>query len=237
MKTYILISCLLLLTFLGYSQTHIPFSSDKWIYNSENAKVEMVGDKECLFLNSDLAYLDGVDLANGIIEFDVKFEQQRSFVGAIFRMIDTDNFEDFYMRSHQSGNPDATQYTPVFNGNAGWQIYSGEGYNQAIKYDFGTWTHIKIVLKNHFAEIFVKDMQKPILAVPELKLGNQSGKIGIRTFLGPAHFTNFSYQVIDAPELKTKFESIKADPLMISKWQISSMRNHFMKPILYHKIY
>ena len=93
MKTYILISCLLLLTFLGYSQTHIPFSSDKWIYNSENAKVEMVGDKECLFLNSDLAYLDGVDLANGIIEFDVKFEQQRSFVGAIFRMIDTDNFE------------------------------------------------------------------------------------------------------------------------------------------------
>jgi len=228
MKTKVLYSFLFLLSYayLSYSQTMAPYSSSKWVYNSENAKVEMVDGKECLFLNSDLAYLDGVNFSNGIIEFDVKFEQQRSFVGAIFRMIDTDNFEDFYMRSHQSGNPDATQYTPVFNGNAGWQIYSGDGYTQAVKFDFGTWTHVKIVLKNHQAEIFVKDMNQPILAIPELKMGNKSGKIGVRTFLGPAYFTNFTYHQIDLPELTVDFKPPgDIDPSIISKWQISSTIN------------
>jgi len=36
--------------------------------------------------------------------------------------------ERVYLRPHRAGlYPDALQYTPTFNGLAGWQLYNGDG--------------------------------------------------------------------------------------------------------------
>ena len=57
-----------------------------------------------------------VSFTNGIIEYDVAFTAKRNFIGVKFRQQDAKNSEEFYIRPHQSGNPDANQYTPIFNG-------------------------------------------------------------------------------------------------------------------------
>ena len=38
------------------------------------------------------------------------------------------------MRPHQVGNPDAIQYTPVFNGLSAWQLYHGDGFWQPARF-------------------------------------------------------------------------------------------------------
>lgn len=50
-----------------------------------------------------------------------------------FRATDGDNYEHFYLRPFQSGRPDATQYTPVYHGVSGWQLYSGPRYNLPVE--------------------------------------------------------------------------------------------------------
>ena len=46
------------------------------------------------------------------------------------------NYENFYIRPHQSGNPDANQYQPVFNGSASWQLYYGPEYAAPVEYRY-----------------------------------------------------------------------------------------------------
>jgi len=68
-------------------------------------------------------------------------------MGAIWRMQDEDNYEEFYIRPHLSGMPDANQYNPVYNGVAGWQLYFGKEYSAPVIYHNNTWTHVKIAVK------------------------------------------------------------------------------------------
>src|SRR5689334_3592675 len=120
----------------------VPFTSDRWNMKGAQASVETYLGKECLLLKSGTVYLNDLQLQDGIIEADLSFPKERGFPGFIFRMQDLVNGENFYVRPHQSGNPDATQYTPVFNNNAGWQLYHGEGYSKAYSFRFDQWHHV-----------------------------------------------------------------------------------------------
>src|SRR5690349_14857662 len=93
----------------------IPFDQDKWAAFRATMKPETYMGKEGILLDSGLIYTKNVNLTDGIIEVDMNFPQERYFPGIEFRMQDINNYESFYVRPHQSGNPDATQYTPVFN--------------------------------------------------------------------------------------------------------------------------
>jgi hypothetical protein len=57
------------------------------------------------------AAVDGVELVDGTIELDLWVPRERSFHGAFWRSTGRD-FESFFVRPHQVGNPDAIQYTP-----------------------------------------------------------------------------------------------------------------------------
>ena len=142
------------------------------------------------------AYLKDFEFTNGIIEFDLYITPRRGFPGVMFRWQDQDNFEEFYMRPHQTGNPDANQYTPVFNKLAGWQLYYGNAYSKAYRYKMDQWTHVKLVVSGTRAEVYIDDMEKPLLHIPELKRPLQAGSVGLKSFISPMHFANFTIHII-----------------------------------------
>jgi hypothetical protein len=207
----------------GAQTVNVPFQSDKW--NKQNAEVilESYKGRESLLLKSGFIYLEDVDLLDGTIEVDMSFPQQRGFPGFAFRIQDLNNFENFYVRPHQSGNPDATQYTPVFNGHAGWQLYHGEGYSKSFAFKFNEWHHIKIELHGLQAEIFIDDMQQPLIKVTELKHDWKAGMIGLISGGAPVRFANFQY-TFQQGETPTRMPvPANGTDGVITHWQVSNV--------------
>ncbi|MFC1725867.1 hypothetical protein ACFL4T_09585 [candidate division KSB1 bacterium] len=195
----------------AFAQT-IPFDSDRWEINAvESRSGEFFGRKGLLLRGGDAIIKDS-DFTNGIIEYDVLTTGERGFLGAVWRLQDLNNYEEFYIRPHQSGNPDANQYTPVFNGMAGWQLYHGQGYGAPMEYPFNEWMHVQIAVSGKSAEVYINDMEKPLLYVPELKRDIKSGKVGVEANSAtPAYFSNFKF-IKTNPVLKGKAVEPKTTP-------------------------
>ena len=104
-----------------HSQT-IPFDSQRWKIEGKEKKIEEHLGRQSLYLQSGAAVIQDSEFTDGVIEFDIAFGPERGFMGAFWRMQDRENYEEFYVRPHQSGNPDANQYQPVFHDVAAWQL-------------------------------------------------------------------------------------------------------------------
>ena len=52
----------------------------------------------------------------------------------MWRALDGENYESFFVRPHQVGNPDSIQYTPVSNGISSWQLDHGEGFWASVPF-------------------------------------------------------------------------------------------------------
>ncbi|MDJ0836352.1 MAG: hypothetical protein QNK37_07515 [Acidobacteriota bacterium] len=181
----------------------VPFSSERWQISARESRIERHLDRESLYLKGGIAYLGDSAFKDGTIEFDLSLPGERGFMGAVWRLVDGRNYEEFYVRPHQSGKPDANQYTPVFNGLSGWQLYHGPGYGVPVTYAFNTWFHVKIVVSGQQAEVYIEDMEKPVLFVPELKREPVTGKVGVKCGnFSPAWFSNFRFEASTAPRLK-----------------------------------
>jgi hypothetical protein len=229
MKKYstILLVCLSLWTSLpsfGQAEDVIPFTSDQWVIEAQEKKIEEYAGKQSLYLRNGAAYLKNVAFTNGIIEFDINFSKQRSFMGVMFRMVDKANFEEFYLRSHQSGNPDAMQYCPVYNTLAAWQLYHGEGYSAAFPYPFDEWMHVKLVIAGDQGEVYINNMETPVLFMHDLKRDLKSGTIGVKTLGENGHYANFKFTRTENPVLKGKVKAeVSTEPGTIPSWQISTL--------------
>jgi hypothetical protein len=226
-KIRVLIKCACLITiFPATAQTiKVPPSIERWNVEWATASIESYQNQESILLKSGAILLKDVELLDGVIEVDISFPQQRSFPGFALRVQDINNFENFYVRPHQSGNPDATQYTPVFNGHAGWQLYHGEGYSKAFTFQFNTWHHIKIVLHGLQAEIFIDDMEKPLIKVQELKGAWKAGKIGLISGGAPIHFANFQYTIKDGTSPTRIPVPANGTGGVVTEWHVSNVVN------------
>ncbi len=202
------------------------FSSEAWKVEARKSEFTNKKGKDCLYLENGTAHLIDSDFKMGIIDYDVMFEPGRKFAGIQFRMTDPDNHEEFYMRAHQSGNPDATQYTPVYNGTAGWQLYHGDGYSAAHNYKFGEWIHVRLIVAEKDMDVYVEDMTQPLLRVHDLKRKPESGKIGFWSFLGGAWYGKLSYQSMEEPPTIARTLEMRSPPLgTITEWEVSSSFN------------
>ena len=190
--------------------------------DSATISFETYQGKEAIHLQSGVIHLEDLSLKNGTIEVDINFSQARNFPGIGFRVQDFYNYERFYVRPHQSGNPDANQYTPVFNGTAGWQLYYGPEYATAVKYTFDQWHHLKIVMKEDQAEIFLDDLQVPMLEVNKLLREPEAGSVSLNTGFAPVYFANFQYSSM-AEINKAQEASTKPEEGSIVNWQISDL--------------
>ncbi len=181
----------------------VSFTSDRWVVRGDETRVEQHLGRESLYLKGATVWLKDVEFLDGTIDFDISVTGERGFMGALWRLQDDNDYEEFYIRPHMSGNPDATQYTPVFNGVAAWQLYHGEGYSAPVQYRMNEWVHVRIVVSGSQGEVYV-DSDKPVLFIREMKRPVRPGRIGLVSS-GPAeaHFANFAYSLEEKPLLKS----------------------------------
>ena len=223
----------------SYSQNIIPFSDKRWKIDAQGQMVEFYKGYECLYLKAGRATLPDVQFLNGIIEFDICLTEQVSFSGFFFRQTSVGNYEEIYFRAQQSGNPDAYQYTPVFNGDPAWQLYHDQfdgvtdgyihwkpmgllnGYNSVIDFPFERWAHVKLLVKNDKAELYFDN--KFIGTINKLLQEQKAGTIGVSSSIAAMRFANFSYTSTDNIALKTNESPVTNIPAnSVMQWQVSN---------------
>lgn len=203
------------------------FKAEAWDIKAKNYEFKEFKGKKALFLDQGIARLKNSNFKNGIVEYDISFEQKRNFAGVHFHIMDSLNYEEYYLRPHQNGNYDAMQYTPVINGNSGWQLYSGEGHWSVKEYNFREWMHIKLVVSENKMDVYIDDMVKPILHVSDLKLGSVSGGLGFGTFLGAAYYADLRYQETENQSLMGKSGSKnEIESNTVFDWKVSEAFSH-----------
>jgi len=188
----------------------------------EHELIEYLGES-ALHIKGGAAVLAELDVKNAMVEFDIAITPKRGFAGLVFRLQGDDDYEHFYIRPHQSGNPDANQYTPVINGASAWQLYHGAGYSEPLEYRYNEWIHVKVIYAGLRADIYI-DSDRPVLRVPVLKRDVQGGAIGVNSAnFSAVHFANFKYtELAEAYELPAE-ETLNVEPVvgLIGEWQVS----------------
>jgi len=198
----------------------VPFDAGHWTL--DNARVVEQAGRQAV---AGLAVLKDVEFEDGVIEFDVwapdtRLTGGRAYPGVYFRMRSPRDSERLYIRPHRAGlYADAVQYTPVFNGVAGWQLYSGEGFTNTLTFPFNEWVPVRIEVAGRRARVFVGKPDAPVLSVNDLKHGLSKG--GIALFgEGAAFFSNFRYELGRVPEFPPA-PPADAVPGVIAEWELS----------------
>jgi hypothetical protein len=202
----------------------VAFSSKAWTIQAKAHKIETIDGRETLLLQDGRVTLDGVEFLDGMIEFDIMVVPERGFSGVRWRIQDPRNYEDFYIRPHQSGNEDANQYQPVFNGVAAWQIYYGPQFSVPVEYPFGEWIHIRLEVRGDRAQVFIND-DTPSLIIDDLKRDTVAGAIGLASGFAAARFAGFRYEKTAdlqiAPRPHNDADRRLDSPALIREWQVS----------------
>ena len=197
--------------------TTVPFTSEMWVLR--NAEISQHLGRSAL---AGTAFLKDVSLENGVIEVDIAANGARSYPGVIFRMQSEQENERVYLRPHRAGlYPDALQYTPTFNGIAGWQLYNGDGYTALVSLAKDEWVRLKIEFAGAQARVFLGDATRPALVVDDLKHGVARGTVGV---MGPrdgtAFFSNFRYRADDGLRFDPP-PPTETPPGTITEWDLS----------------
>jgi hypothetical protein len=213
----------------GGCQTTFEFSGLKWTSTATDAVVEEYLGREALRMRSGAAVLPEVELRNGVIEFDVATTGHRSFVGAAFRLRQDPEveYEHFYLRPHQTGRFDATQYTPEIGGLAAWQLYPE--YNAPVDIPVGEWIHVRLALSGSRLEAWVGDAPDATLVVEDLRLGGEPGGFALTSNfpeaasldLYPTAFSNVVVTPDDEAPATQAEETEEALPGTVTEWALS----------------
>jgi glyoxylase-like metal-dependent hydrolase (beta-lactamase superfamily II) len=202
----------------------VPFDDERWQIEAEEFEVAEYLGETALKIKGGGALLPETDIRNGLIEFDVAITPERGFAGLVFRWQDDGHYENFYIRPHQSGNPDANQYQPVFNGSASWQLYHGDGYSAPVVYRYNEWMPVKILYAGGQALVYI-DSDEPVLHVTDLKRGVSGGAIGVSSAnFSAVHFANFRYtQLANQYALPAVHHTAAPAEGIIAEWQVSDV--------------
>jgi len=136
-----------------------------------------------------VAYLRGVELGNGTIEFDLKGKdvQGQSFVGVAFHGVDSSTYDAIYFRPFNFKAEDparrshAVQYIshPTYT----WQKLRAERpgiFEQPVNPapDPNAWFHVRVVVASPKVSVFVGDAKEPCLVVTRLN-DRTNGLVGL----------------------------------------------------------
>jgi hypothetical protein len=148
---------------------------------------EIVEDQGGRVLQLDgLVLVPGLELADAGIEVEV-CAPAPCYPGIAFRFRDLNAFELAYAVPAVSGQSDAIQYDPIFNGSNTWQLHTGPAYQKQAIVPTGEWFTLRIDVEGERAAIQIGD--QPPLVVACLSHGTSAGRIGIWTYR-PARFRN-----------------------------------------------
>jgi hypothetical protein len=163
------------------SLREIPLDSDAWRWGDASPVAAEHLGRPCYQFGDQfaLATVDGLDLADGTLELDLAVTAERSFHGVAWHVADERNYESFFVRPHQVGNPDAIQYTPVTNGISSWQLYHGPGFWAPVAFPIGDWFTVRVAVAGRRATLHVADLDGPVLVIGELKLLKRGTGVGL----------------------------------------------------------
>lgn len=210
----------------GAETKTVEFGGITWTSNAREAAVEQYRGRAALKLSGGQATADAVDFTDGVISFDVAFEEGTVFAGAGWRQDRPGHGEYWYLRGHLSGKSDSMQYTPVENGLSAWQIFSDGNAQAAAQHDFTNWNTVRILVKGDKADIYYNS-DEPVLHVPDLKTDAASGLVWLNVFGrgGPtAYFSNVQVRPLDAGD-QIVGEAAEAKPVpdgIVTTWQMST---------------
>ncbi len=136
-----------------------------------------------------VAWLEGVEFSEGVIEFDVRGEnlKQHSFVGVAFHGKDNETFDAVYFRPFQFWEADpalrarSIQYVslPEFTWRQLRERFPGK-YESSIDPvpDPDGWFHVRVVVKGRVVSAYVNGNGTPSLVVEKIA-NSSSGKVGV----------------------------------------------------------
>jgi len=208
---------LLIINLIQSQNENIPFDSGKW--EKKNAQQTEFLGRKCLM---GVASLKDVEFQNGIIEFDLAVNGERSYPGIIFRAKGQDEYERVYIRPHLPKTfQNVVQYEGTFNGLDSWQLYYGAGKTTSAMIPVNTWFHVKLEVKDSQARIYLNEMSEPVLTITELAHGLSKGSLGVWGPMdGTAFFSNFSFTRSDNLEFPNPPFTEKLFGIL-ENWQIS----------------
>ena len=203
----------------GPAVVSVPADSSRWSLEGKASPAEYLG-RRCLYLDGGAAVLNDFEMRDGVVDVDVATPASRGFFGIQFRIADEGaNAEWVYLRQHKSGLPDALQYTPVLNGGADWQIYNGPGFTGAVDIPKDAWFHLRLEVVGAHAKLWVKDLNKPVLVMDDLKSGIQKGQLALAVLTGATYFSNF--EVRPAPDAPWERRLPPMPPGTVTTWSLS----------------
>jgi hypothetical protein len=199
----------------------VSWQDPRWHIEAKDSKVEPYLGRDSLLLREGVAWLDGANLRDGTIEVDIAAPGDVGFHGIAFRAADHENYELFYLRSHLSKQPDAAQYTPVYHGIYGWQIYTSKRYVQPAEIGADRWVHVSLAIRGERLEASVDGQ---LLVFPQLVRDPAAGAIGLMGSAGGAHYCNFEFHATDNPALNGAGGAPpdKMPEGTITRWRVSS---------------
>jgi hypothetical protein len=140
----------------------------------------------------------------------------------VWRVQDDENFESFFVRPHQVGNPDSVQYTPVFNGISSWQLYHGPGFWAPVSFPLDEWFRVRVVFSGERAEAYICDLEEPALVIRELKRPVKPGRVGVFVGGPSIHVAGFAYDAVGAVALSGHAPPpVVARDGIVPAWRIS----------------
>jgi hypothetical protein len=197
----------------------VPTDSPRWDLEGEAKPAEYQGRKS-LLLDGGAVILKDFEMRDGVIDVDVATPAKRGFFGFQFRMDkDLNNYEEVYLRQHESGLPDAMQYTPVLSTGRNWQIYNGPGFTGQVDIPKDIWFHLRLEVVGAQAKLYVKDMDKPALVMDDLKSGLQKGQVALFVLTGETYFSNFEVRTTPDAPWQRHLPAMPRNTL--TKWSIS----------------
>ncbi len=220
-KLSVLTITILFFVQISHAQDIIPIDTTHFDINANAYLIEKFKGKDAIYIQGGSLTPKNVTFLNGTIEFDVFLKKEQAFPGVFFRVTKEQNGEQFYIRPHLPGKSDASQAVPVTRGISPWQLYFGSKYSFAHNFKYNDWTHVKIVVNDTKAQVYLDHSKKANLSwnlfhpTQEGTLffrgGNRSGM-----HLANIRIDKNSKEIVDfEPGVR---ESIKG---LISEWELS----------------
>jgi len=220
-KQIVLTVTALLFIQLNIAQDIIPIDTTNFEINAQSYVIEQYKGQNAIYIQGGSIIPKNMTFLNGTIEYDIYLKKEQAFPGVSFRMTKEQNAEQFYIRPHQSGNPDANQVLPVTRGISPWQLYLGPKYSFVYNYKYNTWTHVKIVVNGTKAQVYIDHAKKANLS---WNLFNPTQE-GILIFRGGnrsgIHLANIRINKSNTTLVDFKPAERKPIDGLISEWEIS----------------
>ncbi|MEQ8583083.1 MAG: hypothetical protein RIC30_10890 [Marinoscillum sp.] len=223
MKQNLIITLALLgLASIGNAQV-IPLDTALWEINAQSYVLETYKGQQAIYLQGGSMSPKEVTFLNGTIEFDIYLKEEAAFPGVNFRSVDSGDMEQFYLRPHLPGKPDANQAAPAVKGVTPWQLYFGPKYSFPYDYKYDDWTHVKIVVNGDKAQVYMDYSEKPHLswvlfhpAQPGQVVFRGGGASGMH--LANMSINHNEYELLDfKPGIREPIEGL------VPAWQVSDM--------------